>query len=502
HSSWNGKDWSALEKYGPEINSKYWEPSACLAPDGNTLYFVSDRPGGFGGRDIYRCKKLPNKKWSLPLNMGSRINTIYDEESPFMHPNGTDLYYSSEGHNSMGGFDIMFSKMMDEEGHFSDPLPMPYPVNTTDDDVFFVVTPDSKRAYYASAHEDKNAFGDKDIYMISLLDAKDGEDSPLALLKGQIVTTSGQQLPVGVEIFVTDKASGELIGTYRPQVRTGSFVAILKPGQNYVISYQKDGKEFKLEDLPVSDKSAYQEIQREIMLDVVTLNDGGTNTTDKGQKILLDVIVLRAAGKHAAVANAVVEIIEKNIKTDSTLTNDLGKADSIALFSGRTYELRARQGNYKSVPVTISTNGIKTSKISKTIYLQEELANESNELEQAEFRHYFTYNQKKIDSNPKHTKFLSDLEAKVRAGEKIKVMIHSSASKVPTSQKGGNKLLAQSRAESLKKDIVECLVSKGLSVNSITFDISSNVAGPEYKGDFLINKKNFEKFQYVEASIK
>ncbi|MFL5754422.1 MAG: hypothetical protein ACJ76F_13505 [Bacteroidia bacterium] len=495
HSTWTGTDWTIPEKYGPEINSKYWEPSACLAPDGNTLYFVSDRPDGYGGRDIYRCKKLPNGNWALPMNLGPKINTPYDEESPFMHPNGTDLYFSSQGHGSMGGFDIMFSKM-DQNGTFSDPAPLDYPINTTDDDVFFVVSPDSKRGYYSSSHEDREGFGEKDIYML-LLEEPTGADI-LALLKGQIISSKGLPLPGGVEIFITDKTSGELVGIYRPQARTGAFVSILKPGLNYVISYQLDGKEFHNEDLSVRNEDAYQEIHREIILDPVKLNLGGGN---EEETILLDVLALNAKDKNP-VANAKIEVYEKG-KTGTSVSSDAnGKAEAIQLKSGNTYELYASMGQLRSETVTLSTNGMKAGKISKTVYLGEVPA-VATKNSKYQFRHFFTYNQNKIENNEEYIRFLSDVETQVKEKGKADIAIHSCASKVPTTQYGGsNNKLAQLRAESMKKDVIAYLQSKGLSEKAVKFELSSTVEGPEYHGDFLINKKNFEKFQYVEAGVK
>ncbi len=110
-SKLDGNNWTYPEAMGSDINTPNWETSACLSPDGNTLYFVSNRKeGSIGGRDIWKCIKLPNGKWSLAQNLGTPINTKYDEESPFIHPGGNVLFFSSQGHRSIGGFDIFFSE--------------------------------------------------------------------------------------------------------------------------------------------------------------------------------------------------------------------------------------------------------------------------------------------------------------------------------------------------------------------------------------------------------
>ncbi|MFI5141720.1 MAG: hypothetical protein ACHQII_05135, partial [Bacteroidia bacterium] len=136
YSSFDGRDWTIPQKYGSNINTEYWETHACLSRDGQTLYFVSDRPGGMGGRDIYRCVKLPNGQWSLATNLGAPINTPYDEDGPFLGADGVTFYFASKGDQSMGGFDIMFS-IIDENGKFSEPFTMGSPINTTDDDAFY-----------------------------------------------------------------------------------------------------------------------------------------------------------------------------------------------------------------------------------------------------------------------------------------------------------------------------------------------------------------------------
>jgi hypothetical protein len=496
YSNWSGTDWSIPLKFGPEINSKSWEPSACYTPDGNILFFVSDRPGGLGGRDIYRCRKLPNGKWSLPQNLGPKINTEYDEDCPFVHPNGKDFYFSSEGHSTMGGYDIMVSEM-DADGNLnSDVVSMPYPINTTDDDVFYVTTADSRRAYYASAHEDRTGYGEKDIYLISLVDNKDQE--LLALLKGQFIAPEGEKLPEGLEVIVTDKNSGDMVGIYRPQ-RSGTFTTILQPGKDYVISYQQDGKEFQTEDLAVLKKDAFQEINREVFLKPVQLP-----STQKHEDMLLDVNVILKGVKETPVAGAKIQLTEKG-GTPQTFTADAkGKYQNIKILSGKNYELKAFNGENASDLMSFSTSGLNIKKLNKILYLAEETPVVSTGGgDRARFINYFTYNKNKVEGNPDYEKFLGDLETSLKADGKAVITINSSASKVPTTQFGGSNLrLAQTRAENLKKELMAYLQKKGISLKGITFKLNPSVGGPEYKGDYIINRKEFEKFQFVEAIVK
>ncbi len=131
------------------INTKYVECSPSLSPDGNTLYFVSNRPGGFGGKDIWSSERLSNGNWSEPVNLGSKVNTADDEESPFMMADGATLYFSSKGHESMGGYDI-FSATLNDDGFWSKPENLGAPVNTTGDDFYYITDTYGKCAFYSS----------------------------------------------------------------------------------------------------------------------------------------------------------------------------------------------------------------------------------------------------------------------------------------------------------------------------------------------------------------
>jgi hypothetical protein len=132
-----GETWNEPQLLGSDINTANWETHATVAADGSGMYFVSDRPGGLGGRDIYRCVKLPNGEWSRALNIGNQINTPFEEDAPFLSADGKTLYFSSNGHTTMGGFDIFYSRLGDD-GLWGLPVNMGYPLNTVDDDVFFI----------------------------------------------------------------------------------------------------------------------------------------------------------------------------------------------------------------------------------------------------------------------------------------------------------------------------------------------------------------------------
>ncbi|MEO6883512.1 MAG: OmpA family protein [Bacteroidia bacterium] len=281
-----GTEWTTPQKLNENINTKYWEPSASISADGNLLFFTSNRPGGYGGRDIYMSKKLPNGEWGKAINLGPKINTQYDEDAPYIHPDGKTLYFSSTGHNTMGGFDIFYSTLSDS-GTWSDPVNMGYPVNSTGDDIFYVPTADGKRAYYSSFK--KEGYGEKDIYMLTYPDKK---EQPLTVYTGVVKSIYGD-VPDGTEIDVTDSATGEIVGQYYPNSSTGKYLFILPPGKTYHITYQADNFLFQTENMEVPTNSAYQIINKPVVLAPIEV----------GQKIVLKNIFFASGQSKLAVGS-------------------------------------------------------------------------------------------------------------------------------------------------------------------------------------------------------
>lgn len=256
-----GDSWGTPAKLTENVNTKFWEPSATITPDGNTLYFSSNAPGGMGGTDIYRSVRLPNGEWSKPQNMGAPINTMHDEDAPSILADGLTLYFASNGGQSMGGFDILTSTKNEEDGKWSQPINVGYPVNTTDDDIFFAPTPDNTHAYYSSASS-ANGKGEKDICLLTF---PGKEETPLTVLTGEITSIFGG-VPPGTTITVTDVETGELMGSYQPNTATGKYVIILPPGRNYNITYEAVDFLYQSDNVNISDTAAYQVLNRPVEL--------------------------------------------------------------------------------------------------------------------------------------------------------------------------------------------------------------------------------------------
>lgn len=258
--------WSKPELLGSDINTKAYETHVTITPDGKKLYFISDREGGLGGKDIYFCNRLPMGTWALSQNAGPILNSDHNEDGVYMHPDGKTMYFSSDGHESMGGYDIMFSTMTDTG--WTKPENMGYPINSVDDDVFFVTTPDGKRAYFSSFKEE--GYGEKDVYMLELIDA---EETALTLYRGEFTFVDRYVPPSGAEVSITNNLDGETVGYYTPRQRDGQFSAILIPNQSYHFVYSADGYETYEEDIYVSSAGNYQEIYKDIKLRPVRVGD-------------------------------------------------------------------------------------------------------------------------------------------------------------------------------------------------------------------------------------
>lgn len=246
------------------VNSDAWEPHITVSVDGRSKYFVSDREGGFGGRDIYRVVKLPNGEWSKPQNLGEKINTPYDEDAPFLAIDNKTLYFSSNGPNSMGGFDV-FVSVIDDEGEWSDPINLGYPLNSVNDDIYYTTTADGYTGYLSSFRE--GGRGEKDIYEIR--NAYGLEN--IAVLKGTISVLDGQTIPDDFG-FTLKCLNCEIDHErfIRPRLSDGAFLSSLQPCRIFevVYHYGEDKTEIYKELIETDCDKSSQEIIRNYLLDV------------------------------------------------------------------------------------------------------------------------------------------------------------------------------------------------------------------------------------------
>ncbi len=255
----NGEKWSDPVKLGPTINTKYWEGSCSISGDGRHLYFASERPGGLGGKDIYISEMLENGQWGPAVNLGPGINTVYDDDSPFIHPDGITLFFSSKGHKSIGGYDIMFS--IKKENKWIEPVNMGYPLNTTDDDIYYVINAKGDKGYFSSTRTEKGAQGSLDIYEVS--PGIIGERPVLAMLKGVVY---GNGVPTEAEFVIVKRRTGEKIGPFHSNKKTGRYLVALSPGEDYDIKVKAKGYPDIEENLNVQAIKKFKEIKKDFYM--------------------------------------------------------------------------------------------------------------------------------------------------------------------------------------------------------------------------------------------
>lgn len=295
-----GTEWIDPERMKKPINSEDFEPSATYSPDDKALYFVSNRAGGFGGLDIYVVYKDEKGKWGEARNLGPTVNTRYNEDAIFLHPDGKTLYFSSQGHNTIGEYDIFKSTL--EGNQWSVPVNVGYPINTPDDDRFLTVSASGKHGYYSSAKE--GGYGGHDIYMVTFMGPEmplvlNTEDNllagvsepitetivpqklevatnPLTILKGVTLDESTQK-PVGAKIVLTDNEKNVVIATFESNTATGKYLVSLPSGKNYGIAVINPNYLFHSENVDIKLSTSYNEIVKDISLKKI----------DVGKKIVL-----------------------------------------------------------------------------------------------------------------------------------------------------------------------------------------------------------------------
>lgn len=254
-------NWNTPIKLGENINTEYQEPSACLSADESLMYFSSNRPEGYGGKDLYVVRKLPNGKWGRPINLGPNVNSAKDEDAPFLSSDGKTLYFSSNGHTTMGGYDI-FRVKKDQEGVWGLAENLGYPLNTVEDDIYFSCSADGKTGYYSS--NQNGGYGGQDIYKIDML-----FDHPKpTLVKGVVVDKEGK--PIKAKITLIDEDSKKIHGIYNSNASNGKFLLIVSPDTRYQIVVEAEDYNSHVDYVEYQAEQALEEKKSKIVLEQET----------------------------------------------------------------------------------------------------------------------------------------------------------------------------------------------------------------------------------------
>ncbi len=303
----DGDEWGVPIPLPGEVNTKYWEGHMTIASDEKVMYFSSDRPGGLGGRDIYKAEKLANGEWGNVTNLGPTVNTSKNEDAPYLHLDKRTLYFSSEGFNSMGGYDVFYSEI-DDGGEWTDPINMGCPINTTEDDKFYVVSADGLKGYYSSSHG-VSRVGGTDIFVVTPDPAKMRNAPIAALIVG---TVFADDVPTGSIIRVYNATNQETSGTFRSNSKTGDYRIALIPGSKYSIDVDVENFDTHTDEIDLVGLNQYIEVSNNIHVysdEYIEANN--IAPSDSTMQDALTTAVEESKKVEVAVAPVVVPDIEK-----------------------------------------------------------------------------------------------------------------------------------------------------------------------------------------------
>ncbi|WP_344768982.1 OmpA family protein [Pedobacter ginsengiterrae] len=233
-----GKDWGEPYNVGKPVNSEYWESQPAISPDGRTLYFISNRPGGSGGYDIWKSTITDDAKWGPAINLGPEINTPYDENTPFLHADGKTLYFSSDGWPGFGNKDIYYSRM-DDNDKFQKPINLGYPINSFENESGLIVSADGNLGMFSSNLKD--GFGGQDIYSFGIPEI--AKPLKISYVKG-IVRDKDSKKTIESNVQVIDLKSDKTVFDDYTDPETGQFLAVMPIGGNYLFNVNAEGYMF------------------------------------------------------------------------------------------------------------------------------------------------------------------------------------------------------------------------------------------------------------------
>ncbi len=344
-----------ISKLNKNINTPYYEGRISLSSDGTELYFVSDRPGGFGGSDIYKSKISRRGEWDSPENLGDVINTIYNERSPFLHPDNQTLFFSSEGHKTIGGSDIFKSKYSND--NWETPVNMGF-LNSTKDDLYFVLNANGQVGYFSSSKN--NIYNKHNIFKVNFKDP-----IPLTLLKGKI-SAGEPPLPIAAEIRVYDNETGERIKyVYNPNDESGKYLMIFPPAKNYNILISSSDYLPQLINVHIPYQTYFYELYQEITLQPISIKNKVVGEKVTINNTFYDLYKTETANsiltddrpKQPAYYEHLLELVEEIIQTTDTLKiNYREKPNDNSLKYSKTDELLnlINEAIETSDPITLS----------------------------------------------------------------------------------------------------------------------------------------------------
>jgi len=356
--------WSEIKKLSPVINDpKYWDSQPSIAADGHSLYFASDRPGGYGGTDIYVTRKDPKTgQWSVPQNLGPNINTKGNERTPFIHSDSETLYFSSDGHFGFGKFDIFFSRKNDK-GEWAEPVNIGSPINSEGDDLGFFVSKDAKTGYFFSFEGEKvkgKGIGRYDLYSFELYPearpkqiefftgkALDAEQNPIIGAVVEVKNTVTKEKSYAV----VDSLTGEFMGVINLDKKEKLTITIKKDNMafNSMVFDTKNVK-FGSPPPPITIELAKAEKGKSFIINNINYKTNSAEITEESKIIL----------------QSFADYLNENPKIKVEIqghTDNVGNAkDNDALSSNRAYSVKQLLEEYKVNGKRIQAKGYGSNK--------------------------------------------------------------------------------------------------------------------------------------------
>lgn len=322
-----GNKWSVPVNMGDRINTNAWESHPSLAPDGKTLYFTSNRPGGKGDSDIWRSTIGEDGFWGEPENLS--INTPGKDMTASVHGDGYTLFFSSNGWPGMGGSDIYVVRY-DANGNLGEPLNLGYPINTPEDEFAMIADPQGRVAYYSS--EMKGGYGGLDLYQFDL--PEHARPRLTQSLVGNVFHAESKA-KLGASVELIDLGSGKVVAQTNSDDNTGEFLAALPSGRDYALNVSKEGYLFYSENFSLKDKTAETTVLK------VPLSP-----LEKGKELVLNNVFFETAkadlkAESKTELNKLVKLLETNPELSIEIgghTDNVGNASKNMLLSKQRAE--------------------------------------------------------------------------------------------------------------------------------------------------------------------
>ncbi len=353
-----GDDWSKPENLGRMINSSAWESQPSLSADGRILYFVSERSGGIGKKDIMVSYFEENNQWSPAKNLGKTINTVNDDVSPFIHANGHTLFFASDGHLGMGGYDLYFTEMevnkttnFLSQVNWSKPENLGYPINTFADQIALFITTDGKQAYYSFDDKKQTKLFEFDVPEDLFKRFKKAD-----YLKGNIIDAITKK-PISASVELFDVKTNTLLEKIYSDSQTGEYTAVLPHGSQFALYINKEKYFFK--SLPFDFTTENKNEGKQINIELEPIR---TNVVERLNNIFFD------SGKSDLKPESTTELnkIIALLKTNASIKIEIsGHTDDIG--SDAT-NLTLSQKRAASVIAFLQQNGIETNRLSSVGY--------------------------------------------------------------------------------------------------------------------------------------